>query len=77
MTNDATISELLASYDATLADWTRTHATARRLRELVVSNEPVSPALLRMIDAALDHDEGQLADVRVKVEQFKEWCRAQ
>ncbi len=72
---DAAFLELLASYEAALDEWKRTHETARRLRDLVVAGKPVSPNLMRMIDAALDHDEGQLADLRVKVEQFKSWFR--
>jgi hypothetical protein len=73
MTNNAAVLELLASYEAALDDWKRTHEAARRLRDLAVEGKPVSPMLLRMIDAALDHDEGQLADLRVKMEQFREW----
>ena len=42
---------------------------------MVVAGEPLSPNLLKMIDAALDHDEGQLADLGVKVQQFKSWFR--
>jgi len=57
---DAAFLELLASYEAALDEWKRTHETARRLRDLVVAGKPVSPNLMRMIDAALDHDEGQL-----------------
>ena len=75
MKSDAAVLALLAAYEAALADWTRTHETARRLRDLVVAEKPVSPNLLRMIDAALDHDEGHLADLRVKAAQFEDWFR--
>ena len=75
MIDDTGFLELLASYEAALDAWKRTHDTARRLRDLVSAGQPVSPNVLKMIDAALDHDEGQLADLGVKVQQFKSWFR--
>ena len=70
---DPAYLELLGSYEAALDGWTRTYETARRLRDLVATGEPVPPALLKMIDAALVHDEGQIADLGVKVQQLKAW----